>query len=145
MNRTPEERYCDARILLKQIAKKVNTNTIKNLVKTEGVETDFNLTESEIKSLLNYDTSKGKDVTQVKFLKPIMERIVEAHFGPNIEIKHKHNVRDVLLLNYIKMRKLDFENNEMKNSYESINNNLIKEINKSITDQLKKPEKRIQI
>ena len=102
MNHTPEERYCDAMILLKQIAKKVNTKTIKNLVKTEGLETDFNLTELEIKSLLNYDSSKGKDVTQVKFLKPIMEKIVKIHFGSDIEVKHKHNVRDALLLNYIK-------------------------------------------
>ena len=142
MNRTGEERYVDAMILLKQIAKKVNSKTIKSIVKADDLDTTFNLTELEIKNLLNYDSSKGKDATQVKFLKPIMEKIVEKHFGPEIDIKHKQNVRDALLLNYIKMRKLDFNSENMKIIYNSINTNIVEEINKSIKSQFIKHGKK---
>ena len=129
-------------ILLKQIAKKVNSKTIKSIVKADDLDTTFNLTELEIKNLLNYDSSKGKDATQVKFLKPIMEKIVEKHFGPEIDIKHKQNVRDALLLNYIKMRKLDFNSENTKIIYNSINTNIVEEINKSIKSQFIKHGKK---
>ena len=145
MNRTGEERYVDAMILLKQIAKKVNSKTIKSIVKADDLDTTFNLTELEIKNLLNYDSSKGKDATQVKFLKPIMEKIEEKHFGPEIDIKHKQNVRDALLLNYIKMRKLDFNSENMKIIYNSINTNIVEEINKSIKSQFIKRLKKSKL
>ena len=131
LGRTGEERFVDAIVLLKQISSRINKSNFKQLIKTESLPSDFNLTEDEIKTLINHDTSSDSDLKNIKYLKPIIERIVENFFGLDIDSKHKNAVRNALLLNYVKIRNIDTVKSSDK-SYPILNNLLIKEINLSI-------------
>ena len=132
LDRTPEERFCDAMILLKQISRKMGKSKVMNLIKAEGLPTDYNLTEEEIKNLINYDECDTSDIKKVRFLKPLIERIVDTHFGPKVDSKHKNMIRNALMLNYMKMRNLKFNEQESK----QLNNNIIREINDLIKSEM---------
>ena len=150
LNRTAEERYVDSLVLLKQISRTVsrrraNCNVTENgtgesfttNIKDDNLAIDnLTLNEEEIKTLLAIDNSNGSDERKAKFLHPIIDKIVDTYFGPGLSKSYKKLVRDALLLNYIKLQKIDEGQTENTSFiYTSLHTIIANEISTGIKEQ----------
>ena len=90
------------------------------------------LSKDEIKHLINHDISKGSESKKATFIKPILDRIIENQFGKDLDPKYKIRIRDALLNNFLKMRRIESSSAYLLNIYEDLSTKLVEEINKDI-------------
>ena len=131
MNCTPEERYIDTILLFKQISKKISSSELNSTIEVEGTN-GLRLSEDEIKHFINHDISKGSESKKATYIKPILERIIEDHFGADLDPKYKIRIRDTLLNNFLKMRRIESSSSYLLNIYNKLSTKLVEEINNDI-------------
>jgi len=131
MNRTPEEKYVDTILLLKQISKKIRDANLNSTITIQG-SNELKLTEEDIKNLLHHDISKGSEMKKAMYVKPLFERIIEEQFGIDLDPKYKIRIRDALLNNFLKMRRIESTSSVLCNMYENLKDQVVTEINNNI-------------
>jgi len=133
MDRTPEEKYIDTILLLKQISNKIKNADLNSTITVQGTK-DLKLNEDDIKNLLNHDISKGSETKKAMYIKPLFERIIDEYFGEDLDPKYKNRIRDALLNNFLKMRRIESSSSTLYNMYENLKEEIITEINVNILE-----------
>ena len=131
MNRTPEERYIDTILILKQITRRIKNSKLNSTIIVEGTK-ELKLSEDDIKHLLSHDTTRGSESKKATYVKPLLERIIDEYFGTDLDPKYKIRIRDALLDNFLKMRRIDSSSSYLNNMYEDLSIIVVEEINNNI-------------